>query len=293
MSRIAVLGLGAMGSRMAAKLIEAGHCLNVWNRTAAAAQALEAVGTRRSATPREAVNGAEFVIAMLRDDAASREVWLDPAQGALAGMAPEAVAIESSTLTPAWVRELGEQARQAGVALLDAPVSGSRAQAEARQLVYLVGGEAAVLARAEPVLAAMGSGIRHAGPLGSGALAKLAANALLGVQVTALAELIGLLAEQGADVERVLSAVAVTSVWAPVAHYLAGSMQAGNFAPQFPVELIGKDFEYLSRTAGERAALPVIEAAGAVFVRAEARGLGALNMTSVVNLYRHDIAEIS
>ncbi|NBI48212.1 MULTISPECIES: NAD-binding protein [Burkholderia] len=154
--------------------------------------------------------------------------------------------------------------------------------------------DAAALAAFELArLAAMGSSIRHAGPLGSGALAKRATNALLGVQIAALGELIGLLAEQGVDVERVLDAVAVTPVWAPVAHYLAGSMLAGNFAPQFPVELIGKDFDYLSRTAGERAALPVIEAALAVFARAEARGLGALNMTSVVNLYRHDIAEIS
>ena len=282
MSKIAVLGLGAMGSRMAANLIKAGHQVTVWNRSPAAVEALVAAGATAAATPKAAASGAEFVIAMVRDDAASREVWLD---GALAGMADGAVAIESSTLTPQWVRELGQQAAARGIALLEAPVSGSRPQAEAGQLVYLAGGDALVLERARPLLAAMGSAVHHVGALGDGALTKLATNALLGIQVTALAEIIGLLRHNGADVPKALGAISGTSVWAPVAQYLVGTMLASNFAPQFPIELIEKDFGYTVQAAGSADAAPTIAAARNVFRKGIERGLGQQNMTGVVQLF--------
>jgi len=161
MSKISVLGLGAMGARMAAHLIKAGHDVTVWNRTADAAKPLVAAGATQAQTPKEAAAGAAFVVAMVRDDDASRRVWLDPDNGALAGMSAGAVAIESSTLTPGWIRELGHAIAERGVALLEAPVSGSRVQADAGQLVYFVGGDDTTLARAEPVLKAMGSAVHH------------------------------------------------------------------------------------------------------------------------------------
>jgi 3-hydroxyisobutyrate dehydrogenase len=284
-TRIAVLGLGAMGSRMAANLLKAGHEVTVWNRTPSAAAALVAAGAKQAPTPREAAAGASFVIAMVRDDEASRTVWIEPATGALGGMARGAIAIESSTLSPIWVRELGEAAAANGVVLVEAPVSGSRPQAEAGQLVYLVGGDEAALMQAEPVLKAMGSAIHHVGPLGSGALVKLSTNALLGVQVTVLAELIGLLNRSGADAGAALRAIAGTAAWSPVANYLSSSMLAANFAPQFPVELIEKDFGYTVEAAGSPEAVPTIAAARSVFQRAIESGFGADNMTGVVRLF--------
>jgi 3-hydroxyisobutyrate dehydrogenase len=284
MSKISVLGLGAMGSRMAARLIKAGHDVTVWNRTADATKPLVAAGATRAQTPREAVAGAAFVVAMVRDDDASRRVWLDPDSGALAGMTAGAIAIESSTITPAWIQELGHAMAERNVALIEAPVSGSRVQADAGQLVYFVGGDDAKLARAEPVLKAMGSAVHHVGPLGSGALVKLSTNALLGVQVTVLAELIGMLRRSGADAGRALQAVAGTAVWSPVANYLSGSMLGGDFPPQFPVELIEKDFDYTVQTAGSTEAAPTIAAARDVFRDAIGAGLGELNMTAIVKL---------
>ena len=189
---------------MAARLVKGGHDVTVWNRTADATKPLVAAGATQAQTPRDAAVGAAFVVSMVRDDDASRRVWLDPDNGALAGMAAGAVAIESSTLTPAWIRELGHGMAERNVALIEAPVSGSRVQADAGQLVYFVGGDDTTLARAEPVLKAMGSTVHHVGPLGSGALVKLSTNALLGVQVTVLAELIGLLRRSGADTSRAL-----------------------------------------------------------------------------------------
>ena len=107
MSKVAFLGLGAMGSRMALNLLKAGHELTVWNLTPEAAKKLAASGAKAAATPREAAEGNDFIIAMVSNDEASRHVWLDRSNGALAGAKAGAIAIESSTLTPAWVHELG------------------------------------------------------------------------------------------------------------------------------------------------------------------------------------------
>jgi len=275
-----------MGSRMAANLLKAGHTVTVWNRTPGAADALVAAGATQAATPKEAAAGADFVMAMVRDDEASRDVWLGAETGALSGMTGGSIAIESSTLTPNWIRELGGAFAQRSQSLLEAPVVGSRPQAEAGQLVYLVGGEEEVLKAAEPVLRAMGSAVRHVGPLGSGATVKLTTNALLGVQVTALAELIGLLGRTGVDARRALDAIAGTPAWSPAATYLSNTMLAENFAPQFPVELIEKDFGYVIGAAGSAAAAPTLAAARDVFRQAIARGFGADNMTCVARLFK-------
>lgn len=285
MAEIAFLGLGAMGSRMALNLVRVGHHVTVWNRSPDAAHALAAAGAKVAQSPREAVAGAAFVVAMLRDDDASRHVWLAPETGALAGMAAGAVAIESSTLSPGWVKALGKAAMDQGIKLLEAPVAGSLPQAEAAQLIYLVGGEPATADLAEPVLKAMGAAVHRVGPLGAGALVKLSTNALLGVQLTALAELIGMLKRAGADAAHALQAVAATPVWSPVATRLRDSMLAGNFAPQFPVSLIEKDFGYAVDAAGSADAAPVLAAAREVFREAMSRGLGEANMTSVVRLF--------
>lgn len=285
MAKISILGLGAMGSRMAANLIKAGHQITVWNRSPLAARALIDAGAQSAATPKQAANGAEFVVAMLRDNEASRQVWLDPQTGALEGMVPGAIAIESSTLTADWIRELGGHLSGRGLSLLEAPVVGSTPQAEAAQLTYFAGGDIDTFRRSENLLKAMGSSIRHIGPLGAGALAKLATNTLLGIQVTVLAELIGMLKHSGADVGRVLEAAATTPAWSMVAGRLSGLMLKGDFAPQFPIELIEKDFAYTLQTAGSDAAAPTIAAARGVFRAAIERGLGKDNMTGVVKLF--------
>lgn len=285
MAKVAVLGLGAMGSRMARNLIKAGHEVTVWNRTPAATSPLVALGAAQSATPKDAVVGAAFVMAMVRDDDASRQVWLAPETGALVGMAAGSIAIESSTLTPGWVRELGENLARRKVSLLEAPVSGTTPQAEAGQLIYLIGGEAEVLAKSEPVLKAMGSAIHHVGAVGSGALAKLVTNTLLGTQVTVLAELVGMLERSGADVARTMEAVAATPVWSVIAGRAVGSMLSGNFAPQFPIELIEKDFGYTVHEAGCADAAPTISAAHSVFRKGVDAGFAKDNMTGVVRLF--------
>ena len=131
----------------------------------------------------------------------------------------------------------------------------------------------------------LGSAIHHVGPLGSGAIVKLATNALLGVQVTALAELIGMLKTSGADTGRAIQAISSTAVWSPAAGNVSNLMLARNFIPQFPVELIEKDFGYVVQAAGSAEAAPTLAAARGVFRQAMDRGHGAQNMTSVVQLF--------
>jgi 3-hydroxyisobutyrate dehydrogenase len=286
MNRVSVLGMGAMGSRMAASLLKAGYQVTVWNRTAERVQPVQALGATLAATPREAARGADVVISMLRDDVASRSAWLDADHGALTAMAAGSIAIESSTLTPAWVRELAQAAQGRGVEFLDAPVAGSRPQAEAGQLIYLVGGAAATLQRAEPLLKSMGGAVHHAGEVGSGATVKLMVNALFGMQVAAMAELLGWAQRAGLDASKALEIMCSTPVTSPAAKMAGQGMLAGNFAPMFPLELVEKDFGYALDSASDSGSvLPLAQSTHAVMQNAMTHGLAEHNLTALAKLY--------
>ncbi len=283
LQKIAFLGLGAMGSRMASRLIDSGFEVTVWNRSPDRARPLADKGARIADTPKAATQGTDIVIAMVRDDEASRRVWLDPETGALAGMARGAIAIEMSTLTIAHVRALEAAAAKAGVRFLDAPLAGSRPQAEAGQLIFMAGGDPVTLEQARPALDVMGVAVHHAGATGTGAAVKLAVNALFGIQVAAMAELLGMLSANGADVAKAVEIIGATPVASPAAKAAAASMLAGAFAPMFPVELVEKDFGYMHAAGGE--AVPMADAARAVMQSAMAAGYGNDNLTGVVRLY--------
>jgi 3-hydroxyisobutyrate dehydrogenase-like beta-hydroxyacid dehydrogenase len=286
MKNISILGLGAMGSRMAASLLKAGYQVTVWNRSAAKAQPLQALGARAASTPREAALGADVVISMLRDDEASRSAWLDQTTGALVSMATGSIAIESSTLTPKWVSELAQAAQGRGVEFLDAPVAGSRPQAEAGQLIFLVGGRANTLLRAESLLKSMGGAVHHAGGVGSGATVKLMVNALFGIQVAAMAELLGWAKRSGLDAGKALEIIASTPVASPAVKIAGQAMLAGHFAPMFPLELVEKDFGYALAAGGDsQSDLPVVQSTHAVMKNAMARGYAQDNLTVLVKLY--------
>ncbi len=284
--KVAFLGLGAMGSRMAANLVKAGFAVTVWNRSPQAAAPLAALGAQVATTPRAAAQGAEIVIAMVMDDAASSQVWLHPETGALGGLRAGSIAIESSTVTPSWIAELSAAVAGTGATLLDAPVAGSLPQAEARQLIVMVGGDTAAFEAAQPVLSAMGSAVHHVGPTGQGITLKLAVNALLGIQVAAMGELLGYLQKSGLPPSQALDLLAGMPVASPAAIGAARLMAAGDFAPRFPVDLIVKDFGYAESSAGRLGAeLPVTATAGAVFERLRDLGFGAANMSAVARLF--------
>jgi 3-hydroxyisobutyrate dehydrogenase len=284
--RIAFLGLGAMGRRMATRLVEAGHDVVVWSRSGVPAEATALHG-RGAKSPRAAADGADVVIAMVTDDEASRAAWEDPEHGALLGLRPGSIAIESSTLTPAWILTLAERVRATGAQWLDAPVMGSRPQAETGTLVHLVGGAAEVVERARPILAAMSSAVLHVGPTPSGAVSKLIANALFGVQVAVVAELLGFASKVGLDGATVLEALGQLPITSPAAKAAMEGMFADRFEPMFPTSLVAKDFRYVLATAeANRAELPVARAVSMLLEGALAGGLGNQNLTAVARLYR-------
>lgn len=288
MAAVTVLGLGAMGGRMAQGLLEAGHRLTVWNRSAPKAEALCKQGAVYAATPAEAVAESELVISMLRDDQASRAVWLDPRHGALSTLPTTAVAVECSTLTVAWVRELAGTAGSRGLRLIDAPLAGSRPQAENRQLLFFAGGKADSVAAATPILQALGQ-VLPMGAVGCGAAFKLAVNALLGAQIAQFGELLAVLEANGVDRARAVEVLGQTPVCSPALRAAAASMLAGipsgHFPASFPVELVVKDLGYVADAAQGLRPIPISAAAQQVFRQALAAGMGESNLTGVVGLY--------
>lgn len=287
MQTVSVLGLGAMGSRMATRLLDAGHPVVVYNRTPERADALVARGARRAASAAEAVRQADIVVSMVCDDDASQAVWLADGEAALDALRARAVVAESSTLTPTWVRTLAGAVEARGARFLDAPVVGSRPHAEAGGLVYLVGGEESTLAAARGVLDRLGGAVHHVGPVGAGMAMKLAVNALFGVQAAALAEIFGYLTRSGLGVEAAAGVLAAMPTASPAATRLGALMATGSFAPNFPVHLAAKDLRYAVEAAeavGSR--LPVVGAVRAAFEAADGAGHGADDISGIAQLYR-------
>jgi 3-hydroxyisobutyrate dehydrogenase len=286
MTKIALLGLGAMGQRVARRLLDAGHTLTVWNRNPAAADALVRAGARLAATPRQAAAGAQVVWSMLYDDAASRQVWLGGADGAVGALEAGATAVESSTISLAAVTELARAVAASGAGFVDAPMAGSRLQAEAGQLIFMAGGEPELVERLRPTLGAAGSAVHHVGPVGSGAWLKLAVNALFAGQVAAMAELLGLLRKAGLDLPRALDALRAMPVSSAAAAGAASLMLARNFSPQAPVDLIAKDLDCALQSAhAQGAALPLTTAVQALLQAAQAAGYGQQNIVALARLY--------
>lgn len=283
-TKVAFLGLGAMGRRMARRLSDAGVALTVWSRSGSTRSELPCA--THAPTIAEAVAGADVVMAMVRDDVASREVWLGPG-GAIAHLRAGAIAIEHSTLGPAWVTDLATALQAVGARFVEAPVVGSRPQAEAGALVFLAGGSGETLARVGPLLARMGSAVHHVGDTPAGAHAKLIVNTLFAVQVAALAELFGFATKAGLDARALLDVLSGLPVLSAAAQGAAAGMVAGAFGPMFPVELVSKDLRYAvaaAETAGGR--LPLGESAREVFDAGIAACLGDENLTAVAKLYR-------
>lgn len=283
---VALLGLGTMGAGMAVNLLNAGFSLSVYNRTVAKARALTDAGARLAATPAEAAKDASVIISMLSDDAASREVWLG-ADGALETTKKGSILIESSTVSPAWITELAEAASLRGIDLLDAPVTGSRTQAEGGQLSFLVGGSDAALERARPVLKPMSKEIIHLGSVGSGAKMKLINNFLCGVQVASLAEGLTWIERSGLDREKALMVLKSGAPGSPLLGAISTRMASQNYAVNFLLTLMTKDLLYAQNEAAlNNVELKTAEVARSLFEAAIAQGLGNEDMSSVIEPLR-------
>lgn len=196
---IAFIGLGNMGGGMAANLVKAGHTVRAFDLSADALDKARANGCEPFATVREAVQGVDAVVSMLPNGAIVKSVYTDD----VIGQAPAgALFLDCSTIDVATVREVGEAARQAGYAMVDAPVSGGIAAANGGTLTFMVGGDDAVFQRAEPVLQPMAKAVIHAGDLGSGQVAKMCNNMLLAIHMIGTCEALALAEKAGLDMQK-------------------------------------------------------------------------------------------
>lgn len=245
MSRVAFVGLGRMGSGMAARLLRAGHDVRVFNRTAARADPLTALGARPFGTAHEACDGADAVVSMVSDDSASQAVWLGSHGVLTADPAPGASMIECSTLSYDWVMRLSERAHARAFRYIDAPVTGLPDDAASGTLTVLVGASLLDLQASRGVLDAFSSRIIHFGPVGSGTVYKLLVNMLGAVQIASAAETMAIAERAGLNLEVVADALASGQAASPQVVRNTRRIAADDHRnPAFTPQLRLKDVEY-------------------------------------------------
>ncbi len=281
-NRVAILGLGIMGSGMAQRLLASGFQVAVYSRNRENARPLADAGAFVAASPLEAAGHADVIISMVADDFASRAVWLGE-KGALAGAKPGSILIESSTLTVEWVKELAAAASQHGCEFLDAPVTGTKPHAESGQLLFLVGGAERALDKARQVFSVLGRDVIYLGPTGSGALMKLVNNFMAAVQAVSFGEALALIKAGGLDRDKAVSILTDGVPGSPMVKRVATRVATGDFTPHFFMRLMAKDIGYAIKEAKERGiALPTAAAALSVFQHAIEIGRGEEDFTAVV-----------
>jgi 3-hydroxyisobutyrate dehydrogenase-like beta-hydroxyacid dehydrogenase len=276
---VAVVGLGAMGSRIAGRLLSAGHGVVVWNRDATKTVSLRASGAVAAASPAEATRRADVVITIVRDEQALSDVT-EGSNGIVAGATGATTVIQMSTVGPAAVSRLAA-ALEGRTNLLDAPVLGSVTEADAGTLTIFVGGETELVERWTPLLSVLGS-VLKAGPLGAGTAAKLVANSTLFGVLGVLGEAPAL--ADGLDLSREIAfAVLATTPLAPQAARRREAIESGEYPRRFALALARKDADLILEAArGARIDLRLLPATRAWFADAERWGAAAQDYTAVL-----------
>jgi 3-hydroxyisobutyrate dehydrogenase len=282
--KIGIAGTGRMGAALAGRLLGVGHAVTVWNRTAAKTKALAAAGATVATTPRELASGAELVITMLTDAAAMDATYHGPS-GLLAGEVRGKLFVDMSTVRPEVEKALAAQIRERGAALVDCPVGGTVGPAKDGKLFGFVGGDAADVARARPVLEQLCRRVEHVGAVGSGAAMKLAINLPLLVYYQALGEALSLCRSLDIEPARLIDIFADTS-GGPNMLKVRGAAIAATLQGQvttpvtFDVDLIRKDLRtMLEEAAGLGLELPLTARALDCYDEAARQGLGTSDAT--------------
>jgi len=284
-SRLAFVGLGAMGSRLARRLLAADHQVSGWNRTVAKARDLVTAGLTLAKSPREAAEGAEAVFTMVTDDTALRAVALGP-DGVIAGLGSRAVLVEMSTVSPTVVRELEGPVTARGAALLDVGVSGSTITVEQGEASFMVGGDTAALERVRPWLLAMGTAVTYVGPLGLAKTMKVATNLGLAVQMLAFSEAVLLAEKAGIPRESAVEALLRSVIASPMVKY-RGPFVLGQMPPYawFKVAMIQKDLQLaLDQAHATGVPLPLTALAQEWMTKARSLGLGDYDFAIVFDV---------
>lgn len=293
MSRIAFIGLGHMGGPMALNLVKAGHDLVVFDLVPTAIKTLVDAGAGEARSAQEAVQNAEVVISMLPASKHVEGLYLGET-GLLNGIAANTLVLECSTIAPESARKVAEAARQRGVRMIDAPVSGGTGGAVAGTLTFIVGGDAADLDAARPFLEKMGKNIFHAGAAGAGQVAKICNNMLLGILMAGTSEALALGVKNGLD-PKVLSDIIAkssgrnwaTELYNPWPGVMEHAPASKDYTGGFGVDLMLKDLGLAAESAlNARASVPLGELARNLYSMHSAQGNGAQDFSSILNLFK-------
>jgi 3-hydroxyisobutyrate dehydrogenase len=291
--KIAFIGLGNMGAPMARNLIKAGHALNLFDLNQTVLKELAELGGTISDSPRHAAQGAELVITMLPAAAHVRSVWLND-DGVLAGIGSGVPAVDCSTIDPQTARDVAAAAAKHGVAMADAPVSGGTGGAQAGTLTFMVGATPELFATLHPMLAQMGRNIVHCGEVGTGQIAKICNNLLLGISMVGVSEAMALGDALGIDTQ-VLAGIINSSTgrcWSsdtynPWPGVIETAPASRGYTGGFGADLMLKDLG-LATEAARQARQPVILGAVAqqLYQSMSQRGEGGQDFSAIVNSYR-------
>lgn len=294
-NRIAFIGLGNMGGPMAINLRKAGHLVSAFDLSADALAKVQSQGVEVAASAQSAAQGAQVVISMLPASRHVEALYLGEG-GLLAQLAPGALVIDCSTIAPASAQKVAAEAQARGLAMIDAPVSGGVAGATAGTLTFIVGGEAAALERARPLLKAMGKNIFHMGDAGAGQVAKLCNNMALGVIMAVTGEAIALGVAHGLDPKALsqMMAVSTSRSWAtevcnPWPGVLENAPASRGYSGGFGNDLMLKDLGLAAEAAmGIGASIPLGEMARNLYAMNKQAGRGGLDFSSVVKMFSPD-----
>lgn len=289
MERIGFVGLGTMGASMAANLLKAGAEVTVWNRTPGRAPALVAQGALEAASPAEVARNSAIVVTCVSDTPDVAAVLFGP-DGIAAGAATGSLVVDCSTISPEATRQFGRRLAERGIGLVDAPVSGGSEGARLGTLTMFVGGGDADVARARPVLEAMGKTITHLGPLGSGQAGKAVNQVILGGAYLGLAEGLILGLKAGLDPKALVAALSGGSAQSWALTNWSGNMIADEYPLGFRLALHRKDLGIALTMAGD---MGVMLPLGMLVATLEDRLLGEGHGDEDMSVIAHVIRELS
>jgi len=284
---VGFVGMGRMGTPMACRVAEAGFPLTVWNRSTERCDPLASLGANVADTPKELAERSEVVVTMVADADALRAI-LDGDDGLLAGLRPDGIVVDTSTIGPTAAVEFAQAVSECGAHWIDAPVSGSTALAEKGELALMIGGEPSAIARARPVLDAISAKQFYLGGAGTGAAMKLAVNSAIAVFNEAIAEGLVLAEEAGIEREAAYDVFAGGALAAPYVLYKRNAFVQPEETPvAFTVSLMRKDLELARRLADDLGVeMKATQAADDVLARACDLGLGDADFASVARVIR-------
>jgi 3-hydroxyisobutyrate dehydrogenase-like beta-hydroxyacid dehydrogenase len=284
-TKVGLIGLGLMGHPMGMNILKAGFPLTVWNRTASRANELVAAGAKLAVSPRELAANSDFVISIVSDPPALEGVlWGD--NGAMQSLRRDSIYMDSSTISPELARKIAAACAERGVRFLDGPVTGGDWGAKKGELIFMVGGDAAVLADAEPVLRVLGKKWFHLGSNGAGQTIKLAMNLILALQVDALAEALALVTAAGLEGEKLVEVLQSSMARSGVLDVKAPNLLKGEYKPSFPLRLMHKDMRLALELANQvKVELPATAAAYKTYSKVKDEAKEDLDYSAVMKFW--------